>query len=72
MPVTDCGLIVVLFEPKFGPLGPDRTVLHYEDFDGIFLGPLRPSDMRERNADSAYKRRGTVASGNIGNASASK
>jgi len=65
MHVTDCGPIAVLFEVTFGPLGPHRTVLHYEEYDRIFHGPLRPLDMRERNADQAYKRRGTVASGNI-------
>jgi len=72
MHVTDCGPIAVLFELKVGPLGLHRTVLHYEDLDRIFHGPMRPSDPWERNTDSAYKRRGTVASGNIGNAWVSK
>jgi hypothetical protein len=72
MSVPKFGPIAVLFEVTFVPLGPHRTVLHYEECDRILHGPLRPPDMRERNADQAYKRRGTVASGNIGNVSVSK
>jgi hypothetical protein len=71
MHLTNCGLIAALFELKFAPIGPHRTVLHCEDFDEIFHGPLYASDMPEKNADSAYKRRGTVASGNLGNVSVS-
>ena len=44
MHVTDCGPIAVLFELKVGSLGLHRTVLHYEDLDRIFHGPMRPSD----------------------------
>ncbi len=51
MHATDPGPIAVRFELEFGPLGLHTTVLHYEDFDELFDGPLRTSDMRERNAD---------------------
>jgi hypothetical protein len=62
MHLTNFDLIAALFELKFAPIGPYRTVLHCEDFDETFHGPLYTSDMREKNADSAYKRRGAVAS----------
>jgi hypothetical protein len=51
MHITECSPIAVPFELKFAPLGPRRAVLHYEDFDELFNGPLPTSDMRERNAD---------------------
>jgi len=51
MHAIDPGSIAVRFELEFGPLGLHTTVLHYEDFDRVFHGLLRTSDMRERNAD---------------------